>query len=322
VNRFALLSALSLLFLGQGCRFLCVAEGSSISTPTGLCPIEQLREGDAVYSVDIRSGALVEARIIAIRRSVRECMSLELNGERLCCTPDHPIYDPNTASYRIAGEWITSGATKVARVLEGRVLEQAVTSVSAYAGLLEVFDLSVDGPHSNFIANGVVVHNKSFAQAEYSNYETGSDELDWLEDTPEIPCDDSIPAGQLCLTIESREYQLVVRSASISGAGTVLDMVFEPSGSLDDLPRLSVRYTADAIESVSCEDPDTSIMLEFSGASLDSHVNGQTEGCSLSIGDQPASPGATLSGTLTANLQFGPDVHLVTAEWIDIPVAE
>jgi hypothetical protein len=324
VNRFALLSALSLLFVGQGCGLLCIAEGSSISTPTGHRLIEQLREGDAVHSVDVRTGVLVEARITAIRRSVRECMTLDMGGERLRCTPTHPIYDPDTDSYRGASDWVTSGATTVARVVDERVIHQAVTSVSVYAGLLEVFDLSVDGPHSNFIANGVVVHNKTPApgdgEGDYG-YETGSDEPQWLEDTPEIPCDNPIPSGHLCLTIESREYQLAVSSAAISGDGTVLNMVFE-SSSEDAFPRLTVNYPADATTSVSCNDPDTWTVLDFGSAILGPHNSELDGGCSLTIGEQPASPGATLSGTMTAKLDEGAAIYSVAAEWVEIPVAE
>ena len=323
MNRFALLSALSLLFLGQGCQFLCIAEGSLISTPTGRWRIEQLREGDEVYSVDTRSGALVEVRVTAIRRGVRECMSLELcGGERLRCTPSHPIYHPDTDSYRVAGEWITHRPTTVARVVEGRVIGQAVTSVSAYAGLMEVFDLSVDGPHANFIADGVVVHNKSFV-GDYvpePGTESGTDTDDWLDDTAEIPCDDPIPSGHLCLTVQTsdpREYQLDVSSAAISDDGTVLNMAFESSQSPDSLPRLNVSYLADATTSVSCEDADLSITLEFSGEG-----SSTVTGCTLNIGEAPASPGATLSGTMTVNLDKDGVDYPVTAEWVDIPVAE
>jgi hypothetical protein len=324
VNRFALLSALSLLFLGQGCWWFCIAEGSLISTPTGRCRIEQLREGDAIYSVDTHTGVLVEARITAIRRSVRECMSLELcGGERLRCTPDHPIYHPGTDSYRLAGEWITSGATTVSRVVEGRVIEQAVRSVSAYAGLMEVFDLSVDGPHANFIADGVVVHNKSPNKStsegtdDYS-YDTGSLDSEWLEDTPEIPCDVPIPAGHLCLTIESREYQLERSHAAISDDGTVMLMAFEASG--DGLPRFVVSYAADAVSNVSCEDPDTLLVLDFPDAHAS--TNDEDTLCLLSIGAEPASPGATLSGSLSSYLQEAGESYSVEAEWVDILVEE
>lgn len=325
MNRLALLSALSLLFLGQGCWLLCIAEGSSISTPTGRCRIEQLREGDAVYSVDTRSGALVEVRITAIRRGVRECMSLELRGgERLRCTPSHPIYHPDTDSYRVAGEWITHGTTTVARVVEGRVIHQAVASVSAYVGLMEVFDLSVDGPHSNFIADGVVVHNKSPGTgSDYGVFDndsdSGTDTDDWLDNTAEIPCDDATPAGQLCLTIQTssefREYQLDVGSAAINGA--VLTMVFESSQSPDSLPRLSVTYPADATMPVSCEDADPTITIEFSGESLSTVTS-----CLLNVGEAPASPGGTISGTMSANLVRDGVNYLVMADWVDVPVDE
>jgi hypothetical protein len=171
----------------------------------------------------------------------------------------------------------------------------------------------------------VVVHNKTPAPSgSEGNYETGSDEPQWLEDTPEIPCDDPIPPGHLCLTIETREYQLAVSNAAISGDGTALNMVFE-SSSEDAFPRLTVNYPTDATTSVSCEDPDAWILLEFSGASLSPHHSDLDGGCSLSIGAEPASPGATLSGTMTANVDEGAAIYpvqAVQAGWVDILVAE
>jgi hypothetical protein len=331
MNRLALLSALSLLFLGQGCWLLCIAEGSLISTPRGRCLIELLREGDTVYSVDTDTGELVEARIIGVRRGVRECMSFELcGGERLRCTPDHPLYEPDSSSYRVAGEWIRSGASTIARVVEGRVLAQAVTSVSAYVGLMEVFDLTVDGPHANFIADGVIVHNKSFEHGyDYTESETetetGGEALPpWLADTAEIPCTNPIPPGKLCLTIDQREYQLEVDSAAISDEGTMLTMVFDASGTQDMLPRLELSYAADAATAVvNCQDPNTAITLEFSEASLSS-APGAGGSCVFELDDPPASPGASVSGSLEAKLVegVGMDTYAVKAAWVDVPVAE
>jgi hypothetical protein len=84
------------------------------------------------------------------------------------------------------------------RVVEGRATAQAVVSVSAYAGLLQVFDLSVDGPHSNFIADGVVVHKKSRNDSYSYGADTDTDTDTGFEGTPKIPCDKPIPAGHLC----------------------------------------------------------------------------------------------------------------------------
>jgi hypothetical protein len=198
-----------------------------------------------------------------------------------------------------------------------------VRSVSAYAGLMEVFDLSVDGPHANFIADGVVVHNKSPNKStsegtdDYS-YDTGSLDSEWLEDTPEIPCDVPIPAGHLCLTIESREYQLERSHAAISDDGTVMLMAFEASG--DGLPRFVVSYAADAVSNVSCEDPDTLLVLDFPDAHAS--TNDEDTLCLLSIGAEPASPGATLSGSLSSYLQEAGESYSVEAEWVDILVEE
>jgi hypothetical protein len=122
----------------------------------------------------------------------------------------------------------------------------------------------------------------------------------------------------LCLTVEGREYQLDVGNATLSGDGSVVDLVLESSAD-DSLPRLQVRYPAAAMM-VGCDDPDTSILIEFSGASLSSHVDGVSEGCSFSVGG--VSPGATVSGWLTAVMQSPTGTQDVHAAWVEIPVAD
>ena len=136
----------------------CVAEGAWISTPEGRTPIEALREGDTVYSVDTDSWALVEVSITHIESTRRECVALELGSrERLRCTSSHPVFDPASRSYRPAGEWITASSRRVMQIVEGRARTCELARALAYAGLATVFDLRVSGRHANFIADGMLV---------------------------------------------------------------------------------------------------------------------------------------------------------------------
>lgn len=136
----------------------CVAEGAWISTPEGRTPIEALREGDTVYSVDTDSWALVEVSITRIESTTRECVALELaSRERLRCSSTHPVFDPARRRYCPAGEWVTDGPRRVMQIVEGRARTCELAQLSAYAGLATVFDLRVSGRHANFIADGMIV---------------------------------------------------------------------------------------------------------------------------------------------------------------------
>lgn len=136
----------------------CIAEGAWISTPEGRTPIEALREGDTVYSVDTDSWALVEVSVTQIEATTRECVALQLGSrERLRCSSSHPVFDPARRSYCPAGEWITDGPRRVMQIVEGRARVSELAQTLAYAGLATVFDLRVSGRHANFIADGMIV---------------------------------------------------------------------------------------------------------------------------------------------------------------------
>ncbi|MHC4959830.1 MAG: Hint domain-containing protein [Planctomycetota bacterium] len=142
-----------LAFAGcDGTTDSCIARGTPIATPEGPVAVEELAVGDAVYSFDARAGRVVPARITAIRKAVRPCIRLEApSGRWIRATRDHPFLTAD-GSYRPAAS--VSSVRTADELLPVRRL--------AERGLHDVYDLTVDGPHHNFIAAGFVVHNKSF----------------------------------------------------------------------------------------------------------------------------------------------------------------
>lgn len=63
--------------------------------------------------------------------------------------------------YAPASEWVEGRRTHIAMFETERLSAQRVTSIERDAGLRDVFDPTVDHAHHNFLANGVLVHNKS-----------------------------------------------------------------------------------------------------------------------------------------------------------------
>jgi hypothetical protein len=151
---------LSLTLLGPAC---CVRAQTRVHTPRGEVAAGSLALGDTVWSVDVTSGELRENRLVAVRRATRECVALHWPGGTLICTPDHPLHDPERGVYRPAGNWVTGGARQLLRGGEAGVGPVLVERTEVFAGLHEVVDLTLAGEPHNFLAAGLVVHNKSYA---------------------------------------------------------------------------------------------------------------------------------------------------------------
>ena len=78
----------------------CLAEGSTVTTPGGVKPIEQVTPGDEVLSFDHDAGKLCWRRVTAKRNSGRQAVREVRVGERrLRVTDNHPFlsytYDPH-----------------------------------------------------------------------------------------------------------------------------------------------------------------------------------------------------------------------------------
>lgn len=139
----------------------CVCSSTRVRTPDGTRPIGELEVGDLVLSLAIESGELVPARVVGRRTARRECVRLAYPGGELVCTPDHPIYSPETGEYEPASRWV-EGACRAVLVAGERPAAAPVDRAEAFVGVREVVDISVDAPMHNFVAEGLVVHNKSY----------------------------------------------------------------------------------------------------------------------------------------------------------------
>lgn len=146
--------------LGSSC---CVARGTRVRTRNGERLVESLEVGDEVLCVDPVTSARVVARLSAIRTSRRECLSIDAGARVLTCTTDHPLYDPLAGVYADAGDWALGRRDTLLSVPEDDAAP--CVTVKAGAGLEvtvnDVFDLTVDHALHNFVANGLLVHNKS-----------------------------------------------------------------------------------------------------------------------------------------------------------------
>jgi hypothetical protein len=156
MKKLALAAAIGLVSCG------CIAVGSLVLTPRGRRRIEELAPGDEVISVDPSTGAIVTTFVAATRSLKRETLLLKGEGWELRCTSDHPLYDPAAREWAPAGDWLVGNRSALLLVADSRstprevqVIERALDAV-----ICELVDLSIEHELHNFVAEGILVHNK------------------------------------------------------------------------------------------------------------------------------------------------------------------
>lgn len=132
----------------------CVLAGTMVETPAGPRPIEDLRVGDPVLSLR-DDGAVAVSTVAATRTAFADAwLEIEvLGGRTLRVTGSHPLAR--------GGRWVEASFVARGDRLRTPDGEVAVTRVTRRFGRAIVCDLTVV-PHANFLASGVLVHNKSY----------------------------------------------------------------------------------------------------------------------------------------------------------------
>ncbi|MDX2015644.1 MAG: Hint domain-containing protein [Myxococcaceae bacterium] len=138
----------------------CVARGTRVRTRDGEKAVEFLRVGDEVTAVDPLSGRRVSTRVVDVRVSRRECLSLRSATVTMECTTDHHLFDPDAQAFADAGDWALGKRSHVTEVPEDDdepLRAVAVSSDARYVTVLDVFDVAVEDALHTFVANGLLV---------------------------------------------------------------------------------------------------------------------------------------------------------------------
>lgn len=141
----------------------CVAKGTRVRTKRGERLVETLQVGDEVTCIDPVTGQRVSTTLGAMRTAQRECVTLSTSRGVLKCTTDHPLYDPDTATWADAGDWVLGKRSTLLWVpeVDDAPLERVVVEAGITVSLEQVFDLTIEHELHDFVANGLLVHNKS-----------------------------------------------------------------------------------------------------------------------------------------------------------------
>ncbi len=80
-------------------------EGTLVSTPVGLVPIETIEIGDLIYSYDEESGEVLTQEVVHLIQGDKEHKIITLNmseGAEIRVTDGHPFYIPSEE------KWVTA----------------------------------------------------------------------------------------------------------------------------------------------------------------------------------------------------------------------
>jgi hypothetical protein len=144
----------------------CVAAGTRVATPRGWVRSSSCARATPCSRSTSRRACSSPRRSPRVRRSRRECLELTCGDRTLLVTPDHPIFAPARDGFVDAGRVALGQVGEVLLVdlpiAEATPRVAAIGPCRTYAGVHDVYDLSVAGQHRTFIAAGFVVHNKSY----------------------------------------------------------------------------------------------------------------------------------------------------------------
>lgn len=142
---------------------MCIARGTRVSTPAGPRRVEQLAVGDELIAVNPDTGEHAATVLVAVRKAQRECGALGFGSVTLTVTSDHPLFDPDTRQFHPAGDWLRGARSHLLAFDGQRTRAIEVTTRQLFVAVRAVFDLTVAHPWHTFVAEGLVVHNKSDA---------------------------------------------------------------------------------------------------------------------------------------------------------------
>ena len=152
-----LLPALGLVKWLRGVRPKCFAAGTLVETPDGPRPIEELRPGDRVLSIDPDTDEVIAAEVSGARtHAAQHVVRVQIGDSEVFATQDHRFQVE-------ARGWVPANALAPGDTLQGADLPYAsIVSVSEAPHSADVYDLEVDAARAYLLRVGdvtVVVHN-------------------------------------------------------------------------------------------------------------------------------------------------------------------
>ncbi|WP_259113548.1 Hint domain-containing protein [Chryseobacterium sp. JUb7] len=138
----------------NGLLKICFTEGTLITTEKGNKKIEDIKEGDLVWSYNEQTGKKELKKVVALSRNTSSSLvKISLNGTEITCTPEHPFY--------VNGNWIE--AKDLTRGMLLTTLDGTASPVKSINFLdekVKVYNFEVEDNHNYYVSEkGILVHN-------------------------------------------------------------------------------------------------------------------------------------------------------------------
>ncbi|MDD4474472.1 MAG: polymorphic toxin-type HINT domain-containing protein [Eubacteriales bacterium] len=128
---------------------VCFVAGTSILTSSGLVAIENIKEGDLVWSKNPATGEKALKHVVQTFISeTDELVHIFVNGEEIVTTPEHPFWEKNR-------EWCSAIEIRAGDILVLANGETAVVEKTSYEKLdsvITVYNFEVEDFCANFVS--------------------------------------------------------------------------------------------------------------------------------------------------------------------------
>ncbi len=132
----------------------CFVAGTQVYTEHGLVSIEDIKEGDLVWSYDEQTGEKALKPVVKLfRNQATQIIEITIDEEVIKATPQHPFF--------IRGKWVTAGELQVGDTLQRfdnsfAIVRKLVTKDT----LVAVYNFEVQDLHSYYVSKyKIIVHN-------------------------------------------------------------------------------------------------------------------------------------------------------------------
>lgn len=150
----------------------CFEAGTPIATANGVVAIENIAVGDMVWSYDYKTGEKSLKPVTATTvRETNQVISIEIGGEQIVTTPEHPFYVVNNDKYNgyVAAKYLSVG--DCVQTADGGYLEITAIEQQILDEPLTVYNFTVDDNHSYYVGdNELLVHNLSCNDSDIGTY--------------------------------------------------------------------------------------------------------------------------------------------------------
>ncbi len=140
--------------LTNGLIKLCFTEGTLVAVEKGSKKIEDIKEGDLVWSYNEKTGQKELKTVVALSRNTSSSLvKISLNGTEITCTPEHPFY--------VNGNWVEAKDLvkgMLLTTLDGKA--SPVESIKLLDEKVKVYNFEVESNHNYYVSEkGILVHN-------------------------------------------------------------------------------------------------------------------------------------------------------------------